>query len=480
MLGTCVATVAVRRSSSQSCCGIPLPPPGKQPPTRVGSRPRFLPFAIAAILAAAACSQSSNNQTTAPFDLGMTSTMAAYYSDEELTIYEAQAPVPLPVRAPTASDMSSLGPTPAGTPYPHAPYLTADDESLEVHYTISNIDSTDHTVWMLIDPWNEFVRWNPGVSVVSDEETVPNYGYDLPFLVPALSRIEGTITPDDMHEIAIKLASVENLLASPQAQAAAGDGGMGDDAADDPNAASMAQNAFDATAIANNIMNPQNRSNGKTTRSTRRGSLPSSPASRASTSASAPTRRPTSPSRSPSTCRTSTATASCPSTRRRRRSVCPRSRSRRLRRGSRAPNRVTSRTGLHAGSSGRSAVVPPHGDGISVGSTTVPPRRDGVSVGSMTVPPHGKGISVGPMTCRLAGTGFLSGSTTVPPHGDGISVGSTTVPPRGDGISVGSTTVPPHGDGISVESMTVPPHGDGISVESMTVPPHGDGTACRY
>jgi hypothetical protein len=237
---------------------------GQLPPTRVGSRPRFVPFAVAAVLAGAACSQSSKSQTTAPVDLGMTSTMTAYYSDQQVTIYEAQAPVPLPVRAPTASDMSSLGATPAGTPYPHAPYLTANDESLEVHYTISNIDSADHVVWMLIDPWNEFVRWNPGVSVVSDEETVPNYGYDLPFLVPALSRVDGTLTPDDMHEIAIKLASVENLLASAQAMAAAdaGTGGDGGVAPNDPNASSMMQNAFNATGIANNIMNPQNRSNG--------------------------------------------------------------------------------------------------------------------------------------------------------------------------------------------------------------------------
>ena len=237
---------------------------GQLPPTRVGARPRFVPFAIAAVLAGAACSQSSNNQTTAPVDLGMTSTMTAYYSDQEVTIYESQVPVMLPVRAPTASDMSSLGPTPAGTPYPHAPYLDVNDESLEVHYTISNIDSADHVVWMLIDPWNEFVRWNPGISVVSDEETVPNYGYDLPFLVPALSRVEGTITPDDMHEIAIKLASVENLLASPQAMAGAdaGAGGDGGVAPDDPNASSMMMNAFNATGIANNIMNPQNRSNG--------------------------------------------------------------------------------------------------------------------------------------------------------------------------------------------------------------------------
>jgi hypothetical protein len=222
---------------------------------------------LLALAAAAACSQSSNFQTTAPVDLGMTASMAPYYTDQEVTIFEAQIPVALPVKLPSASDLASLAATPAGTPYPHAPWLTAADESVEVHYTLNNIDTTEHTVWLLIDPWNEFVRWNPGVSVVSDEETVPNFGYDLAFLVPAMSRVEGTLTPDDMHEIAIKLASVETMLASPQATAADGDGGTaamadGGTAPDDPNAGSMSESSFDPTAIANNIFNPQNRSNG--------------------------------------------------------------------------------------------------------------------------------------------------------------------------------------------------------------------------
>jgi hypothetical protein len=224
---------------------------GQHPPTRVGSRPRFLPFAVATTLAAVACSQSANNQTTPPVDLGMTSTMTPYYQSQDLTLYEAQTPVALPVKQPSSSDLASLGGTPAGTPYPHAPWLTADDEQLEVHYILSNIDSTQHTVWLLIDPWNEFVRYSPGVTVVDDEESTPNFGYDLPFLLPAMSRVEGTITTDDMHEIAIKLASVENLLASPQAMAAA-----------DAGADAGMMNTFNSTGYANNIMNPQNRSNG--------------------------------------------------------------------------------------------------------------------------------------------------------------------------------------------------------------------------
>jgi hypothetical protein len=179
----------------------------------------------------------------------MTSSMAPYYSSEQLTLYEAQIPVPLPVRRPLSTDLQSLGAAPANTPYPRTPWLTAEDESVEVHYTLSNIDTQDHTLWLLVDPWNEFVRWMPGVTVVNDEEAAPNFGYDLAFLVPAMSRIEGTLTTDDMHEIAIKLASTMNMLASPQAQAAMmADAGTPSD--------------FNPTGIANNIFNPQNRSNG--------------------------------------------------------------------------------------------------------------------------------------------------------------------------------------------------------------------------
>lgn len=225
---------------------------GPWAPILVGARPHACFVALAVTVAGTACSQASTNQTTAPVDLGMTPSLTAYYNSEELTLYEVQTPVQLPVKQPSANDLSGLGGAPPNTGYPRQPWLLASDESLEVHYIISNLDSQDHTAYLLIDPWNEFVRWNPGVTVVNDETAAPNYGYDLPFLVPAMSRVQGTITQDDMQEIAIKLASVENLLNSQQTQAALAatmDGGMND-------------TGFDPTGTANNIFNPQNRSNG--------------------------------------------------------------------------------------------------------------------------------------------------------------------------------------------------------------------------
>jgi hypothetical protein len=216
-------------------------------PSLVGAWP-FAPLALVALVAA--CSNGSGDQVTPPVAVGMTSKINPTYDDGQLTLFEVDQAVPLPVRKPSDADEKALGAAPKGTPYPHMPFLTADDESVEVHFVLSNVDKAQHNVWLLINPWNEFVRWKPGVSIVSDEETIPNNGYDKQYVVPGMSRVQGTITSDDMHEIAIKLASVQNFLASSEAKAttmASGD----DDDSGGPTPA----------GVCNNIFEYQNRSN---------------------------------------------------------------------------------------------------------------------------------------------------------------------------------------------------------------------------
>jgi hypothetical protein len=222
---------------------------GSFAPKPVGTLPRSPALAAITLgaigLLSQGCAPAGSDQQTSPIDLGMTSSlMTPYYSDQNLTLYQVQTHVRLPVRRPTGADLSGLGGAPKGTAYPRAPFLLASDESVLIHYTLSNLDPDTHTVWVLFDPWNEFVRYNPGVSVVSDEETIPNYGYDLQFVVPGKSRLEGDLTSDDTQEMAIKLASVMKLLASPLAMASANN-----------------PNGYNATTVANNIFNPQNRSN---------------------------------------------------------------------------------------------------------------------------------------------------------------------------------------------------------------------------
>jgi hypothetical protein len=213
------------------------------PRRRVAGLAVLLSLTVVPMVAVTACEGGSDDQITGPLVLGMTSSMAAYYSDENTTIYQAQKPVPLPVRKPTSSEVSN--PATKGTPYSHAPYLLASDESVEVHYVITNVDTSMHSVWLLVDPWNEFVRWRPGITVVDDDVTVPNNGYNLAFSIGPQSRVEGTITSDDFLEIATKLASTENLLASSFAMSmAASDGG--DSSYTGPSVNELCNNIFDS------------------------------------------------------------------------------------------------------------------------------------------------------------------------------------------------------------------------------------------
>jgi hypothetical protein len=206
-------------------------------PGRAGHRPQtsFCAVVAVALVSVGGCANNDANQVTAPTVLGMTPSVAPAYDDGETQMYEVQIPVTLPIRRPLDIELKDLPETP---PYPRMPYLKASDVRVEVRYTLTNLDDQPHDVQLLIDPWNEFVRYKPGI-VVSDEMTQPNLsGYDRQFRIGPKSRLLGTLTSDDLTELAVDLATVENILKTPPS---------------DPQA--------NVSGIINRVFNIQNRSN---------------------------------------------------------------------------------------------------------------------------------------------------------------------------------------------------------------------------
>jgi hypothetical protein len=182
-----------------------------------------------------ACANNDANQVTQPVVLGMTASLAPIYDDGEMQMYQVQVPVRLPIRNPAPAETDKL---PDAQPYPRGPFLKASDVRLEVRYTLTNLDDAAHNVLLMLDPWNEFVRYNPGI-VVSEEMTLPNRsGIERRVRLQGKTRIVGTLTPDDMTELAIDLATAENILKNPP---------------QDPNA--------DVAGIMNRAFDAQNRSN---------------------------------------------------------------------------------------------------------------------------------------------------------------------------------------------------------------------------
>jgi hypothetical protein len=167
-----------------------------------------------------------------PLSVALADTLPPVYDDGELTIYEAKTSLMLPIVAPSDAELTSLSAEPSD-PFEREPWVTSEDIELQVTWTLSNLDAADRSVWVMIDPYNEFGRYEPAI-VVTDEEAVRDLsGIDMLFLLPgtgseagqAEPRVVGTFTFDDMAELAVDFATVFKILR---------DGAPVDETEDDP------------------------------------------------------------------------------------------------------------------------------------------------------------------------------------------------------------------------------------------------------
>lgn len=150
-------------------------------------------------VALAGCSGEDEKEVLPPVVLAMPESTAPTYDDGETQIYQVAREVRLPYRR--AEDNER----PRGelAPYPRAPFHVTSESRVTVRYSLTNLDDAPHNVEILVDPWNEFVRYVPGVTMGNEDEVIPNFsGIQRMVVLPGKARLEGIITPDDMVELA--------------------------------------------------------------------------------------------------------------------------------------------------------------------------------------------------------------------------------------------------------------------------------------
>jgi hypothetical protein len=182
--------------------------------TRHRGRRALLPFlaALAASAASAACAGDGDREVLPPVVLGMLETTPPAYDDGQVQVYQVAKQVRLPYRR------MDDGERPRGerAPYPRPAFHVVGDSRVTVRFTLSNLEDAKRTVELLVDPWNEFVRYVPGVSALREDEIVPNYsGIQRTFILEPKARIEGIITPDDMVELGMDLTVAMALDEAP-------------------------------------------------------------------------------------------------------------------------------------------------------------------------------------------------------------------------------------------------------------------------
>jgi hypothetical protein len=168
------------------------------------------------------CSGEDPQESLPTIQVGMTKDVAAIYDDGEMQIYEVKKGIAFPILAPTDATRHELNKIDA-EPYGRQPWVTTDDIDVQVSWTISNLDDEQHVVEMLVDPWNEFGRYYPGLQLTDpdEQEYMPNFsGIDKRYIVMGksegdASRAHGTYTFSDLTEVATDFSTVMNLIKNP-------------------------------------------------------------------------------------------------------------------------------------------------------------------------------------------------------------------------------------------------------------------------
>ena len=194
---------------------------GVQNPWSGSTTPTLLSLGLLAALAVG-CGSQDHEESLPIVQVGMTKDVAPIYDDGEMQIYEVKKGTSFPILAPSDTTRSELNRIDM-EPYGRRPWVTTDDIDVQVTWTISNLDDDEHVVELLVDPWNEFGRYYPGLQLTDadNEEYMPNFsGIDKRYIVSGkgsgeASRAHGTFTYADLQEMATDLATVMDLLKNP-------------------------------------------------------------------------------------------------------------------------------------------------------------------------------------------------------------------------------------------------------------------------
>lgn len=204
------------------------------------SRPLSGPFAPTLALAAfsllsAGCGADDHQESMPLVQVGISCTRTAdgcesdvppIFDDDETQIYEVKKGLAFPILQPGEQARNDLNHPAKGvdtSPYGRVPWVKSDDIDVQVSWTISNLDDQEHVVELLVDPWNEFGRYYPGLQLTDpeNEEYMPNFsGIDKRYIVgPSssgdASRVHGTYAYSDLLEVAIDFSTVMQLIKTP-------------------------------------------------------------------------------------------------------------------------------------------------------------------------------------------------------------------------------------------------------------------------
>jgi hypothetical protein len=188
----------------------------------LGSRALAVTATVALSVFTTACGEDERTRILDPVQVAMDESVMPSYSNDDMTLFEVKKAVPFPIIAPNDEALAALQEQQV-EPYGRHPWVTLEDHRVQLSWTLTNLDDEQHEVQILVDPWNEFGRYYPGLTLVDAEngEVLPNLsGIDNRYILEATSkgagsRRQGVYTYEDLDELARDFGTVMSLIDNP-------------------------------------------------------------------------------------------------------------------------------------------------------------------------------------------------------------------------------------------------------------------------
>jgi hypothetical protein len=144
--------------------------------------------------------------------VALTADTAPVVETDEGALYIVERRIDLPIRQPTDAVLNDLAQGAQGRdlPFSRMPWVERGDVETQIDYTISSLDNAEHDIGVIVNGYNEFHEYVPGVIEI-EEEPVPQFSqWERVHTLGPGQRVSGTIREDELDEVAVDLATVVN------------------------------------------------------------------------------------------------------------------------------------------------------------------------------------------------------------------------------------------------------------------------------
>jgi hypothetical protein len=144
--------------------------------------------------------------------LALAADTAPFFSGEGVTLFLIEAPIELPLRAPTDAQLAALStPDARGLgPYPRRPWVERGDYEITLELVLTNLSDQRTNVAVVLNGINEFHEYVPGVNVIGDDVVIDAAGWERTYQLDPGERRTLTVREEELDEMAVDLATVVN------------------------------------------------------------------------------------------------------------------------------------------------------------------------------------------------------------------------------------------------------------------------------